>query len=95
MKKTLLMLVVIFISLYSHSQSPFLNFRIPEESNKRIIGYSSSNKINVFLNIKYQSCNTLIQYFYNALLIGKRKSNQNTFRNTAGFSDYIQLTDCI
>ena len=25
--------------------------------------YSSSNKINVFLNIKYQSCNTLIQYY--------------------------------
>ena len=45
------------------TQSPFLNFRIPEESNKRIIGYSSSNKIDVFLNIKYQSCNTLIQYY--------------------------------
>jgi hypothetical protein len=52
MKKTLLMLVVIFISLYSHSQSPFLNFRIPEESNKRIIGYSSSNKIDVFFEYK-------------------------------------------
>ena len=52
MKKTLLMLVVIFISLYSHSQSPFLNFRIPEKSNKRIIGYSSSNKIDVFFEYK-------------------------------------------
>ena len=52
MKKTLLILVIIFISLYSHSQSPFLNFRIPEESNKRIIGYSSSNKIDVFFEYK-------------------------------------------
>lgn len=52
MKKTLLMLVVIFISLHSHSQSPFLNFRILEKSNKRIIGYSSSNKIDVFFEYK-------------------------------------------